>query len=1103
MPILTTVLPFDDAPMPGTTVARTGTKPVVAVPPPPGTWATALATAATIAPSATVALAVTAGLTADAVIAHAVVQLDAYGTFLRVDDWLEVGFTADQVGLVPTMTATLAGTKLVVAGEPQPALQPGQWAVVQVLVSADQVAVIIAGTAYARLPLAAAFTPPSPVTKVRLGSRAGSPAVTAALLGLGDDLPANVTTALEVAEITGFGETVGGFYRAGAKSTFGSPVGVASRAGTTRYQRYDKGVVYFTPGVGTVAVDGKIYDHYTTLNAHDGLLGLPLTDVMAGTAPYASRNRIAAPTVTGDLSSMVRFEHGVITSSKSTGTKEITGPIARHWLLIGGPTSPVGLPVGKLEESPHGWRHHFQFGDIYSTFDGACAEVHGDIVDRYDHSGAWDGPLGLPVVDEAAIDDPKNPGRRVSRFEHGAIYWSPSGKALLIPADWNDAYQDAGGPVGPLGLPAHEPRQVGAPSTVKYLEFEHGLMVHHPPEITFRVVDTIELILVTAKAPDIDDGIEFPLDSDRDAELIVHVSVSVDGTPKPGWDQRRFPNRGHTGKSIEFPHGPITVPVVAATKITVKFEAEDWDLTLENDALGGFEATYGLDTVWGELGPTQSKYRETGHGGDGDVIYEYSLGLPAGPVDGPFRQHKWWEFINGGTDRLTRRMYAEVFEDVEAVHNPWDTAVNPLDALYFELAVKGCASAGNCYGMASLAHRSLFQLTNMRLPLDRWGPANVKIDDGTFPGWLRGDVNRDHMKQLGSSVVGKLLSAFTSNDIFEPTATANRIVARIKRGDLPIISMLKGDLSGGHAVLAYGLSPRPGLPDRILVADPNCPWATEPDEQKCYIEADNNNTWRFVSARQTGPYALFFDVDHGAVCAPTITPMADMEMGVDSVLSALVIIGGDSSDRGVQTGDAQSTMQHIPMLDGNPQVRWFGAQGAVPSAVTAVIAPNGKAPFDLYAATANHRVTISTTFAEQGKIAAFEIQRFASARPSVTAKLKQGPTAAQVRIATRAGRAMRDGWVADARVRISGDETFRFGFTTVGAGLELQGLAGGRAPEVTLRAAADGPGSRYRLTGLGTASAIVLRPVDMASPFGSQLLDVAGSVTVVDPTSVA
>ena len=132
MTILTTPLPFAAAPMSGTTVAGTGAKPVAAAAPPPGVWVTPLLTAAVVAPGASANLTVTEGLSADPVIAHAVVLLQGYDTFLKVDDWLEVGFTSDPVGLVPSMTATLGGKKLVVPGEPQPALVPGQWVVVQV-----------------------------------------------------------------------------------------------------------------------------------------------------------------------------------------------------------------------------------------------------------------------------------------------------------------------------------------------------------------------------------------------------------------------------------------------------------------------------------------------------------------------------------------------------------------------------------------------------------------------------------------------------------------------------------------------------------------------------------------------------------------------------------------------------------------------------------------------------------------------------------------------------------------------------------------------------------------------------------------------------------
>ena len=1088
------------------TVTRSGAKPTpIAAPADPALWVEPLASAATMKPGVQISLTPDAAVASDPVVVEAVVELGGYGSFLRVDNWLDVRMHGSGAALGIGIHASLGGEQLRIDGDASAAMVTGAWARVQVVISADQLAVLVAGIVMVRVPLAAQFVPPSPVKVIRLGTRSGAPSLKAALLAIGDDLPVVVSSALEAAEVAGVGEVTGAFLRVGGKAELGDPTGAEQILPAARFQPYVEGAIYHTARVGAVALHGPIYDRYAALNAHNGPLGLPLTDVQCGTAPYGTRDRNAPPSKKRDKSTMVRFENGIIASSPDTGTAEVMGNIAKHWLLIGGPASPVGLPVGALEESRHGWRFHFQFGDIYERFDHGCAEVHGAILDRYEALGSWEGDLGVPVTDETVVCDANRnaTAARLSVFEHGVIYWSPTTHARALPQAWAEAYLAQGGPAGKLGLPRSEVKMAGP---VEFVEFQSGFMVNHAAA-PFQVIDHVAVTLVSADAPDIDDGVEF-LGEDRDAELISWVTVRSGNSPEPGWDHKRFPSSGHTGKSLSYGSKTVNVAVTPSTKVTVKFETEDWDAISGNDQLGGHSATYGIDTLWGELGPTGSAKVETGKGGDGDVTYRYIMGLPEPPLTGPFRKDRWWQFINAGTDDIGYPLYAETFEDVEAHHNWWDTVNNPLDHLFYELAVKNIAEKGNCFGLSTEGHRANFRTNVFRMPLEKFGPAKTKLDTTGFPGWLRSEMNKGQMHQLGGAVIGTLLARIADLSLWNAVTVANRLAAAIRGGDLPLVSMQESGFEGGHAVLAYGLQPRGGgHPDTILVADPNVPWASNPDENASKIIVDSNGAWKFInngadSTKYRGDLgAMFFDVPGCVLRSPTITPMAEIGIAVQSLLSSLVMMAGDTADELIRPMGGNASLQRVPLYEGTPQRRLYASNGSVPpSGFNTVIVPHGNVQFGMYARTANHAAGMTLKFADSNSIGKINIDRFDTVRPRLVAEIDQKPTTAKVHLASQFGRAHRHGWAVEADVLVSGDAPFSIGFSTVGAGIELEGTAKGKAPTVTLKPLDGSLASKFQLTGMKAGARVELRPADMASPFGSQRLIGLGNDILLDPT---
>ncbi len=1105
------LLPVDEA-LPVEGMAASFTGPDVAPGPPPALstlWPTPLTGSSLFAAGSTVQLTLDAALAADPVLVETVVRLGATGEFLTVGGWLRVGAWVIGTQVYWSLRAELGIETLASESSLLPIQYLKPWPHVQVVISADQLALIVDGSVRIRLPIADRFTVPSSLTEVTVGNEDPGRDLAVAVVMVTDSVPPSVDAAVSAAESVGRGEVRGAFYRAG-EDVVGGEAGPEVVVPGGRHQPFHAGSGYWTSRSGAVVLTGPVWERYVDLGEHASVLGLPITDTQPGTAPYAVRSRDAAPSVAGDDSQMARFEHGIIAWSPETGVREVLGRVAAHWLLLGGPTSVVGLPVGPRTETPHGYRHGFQFGDVFERYDGTVAEVHGGILERYDKEGAWDGPLGSPLTDEEAVrdDSGNDTGARLGRFEHGGIVADPAAGVHLLQEPWWTAYQEEGGPGGPLGAPTSEPVAAGG-NGVTYVTFEHGFLVNHAMT-GIRRVQTIEVTLSEAEAPSIDDGVEFDWgipSADHDAELIVWMSVLVDGVAVPGLDRRRFPDSGYAGRSVSMGNVGAEVAVDPATVITVVGEAEDHDDLSSDDALGGITRTYGIDTIWGEVGPLGPAYSETGSGGDGAVTYSYAIGLPSGPISADFRADRWWCFVNKGTDDLGyNEVYARAFEDVEAHGGVWDTVTNPLDHLFYELAIRGVAEKGNCFGMGNLATRALFDTNQFRLPLSRYGTAKMEVSDPMFPGPLRTVLNIAQAQQLDAAVVSEVLDQISFGVPVSMASTLTGIGDVRTGGDLAVLSMMSVFEGKGHAVLAYGYEPRPGFPDSILIADPNVPSATAADRHVSRIELDNVGGWQYFendtahADYASAKGALLFRIPSRVVRERSVTPMAALALGVAQILSSLILVGGEADLEHAGLGQGSGTLTRVPLLQASPLTRLYAGQGPIPNAARAVLVSRGRADAGVLFRTANVTAGATIRFDEPHVIADVRVDGFDGIRPTLVSSVNADLTAADLHLGTIVGRAQRPGWAARATVHLDRSGPASFGLAPLGVGVVLDGLADGPAPEVELQRLDAPTRSRFVLTDYAPGRRVELRPADMASPFGAQVLTGLGTDIIVTPS---
>jgi hypothetical protein len=185
--------------------------------------------------------------------------------------------------------------------------------------------------------------------------------------------------------------------------------------------------------------------HYRSLGGPAGVLGAP-------TSPLT-------PLVGGYVK---MYTKGRIYYSVATGAHDVrAGAMLDAYLRLGAETSRLGYPDGS--EYPSGQPgvlvQHFHHGRLYHSSRTGTNAVYDVILTRYLALAGPEGVLGLPTRPESAT----NPaGARVSEFERGRIYWSPTTGAWEVTGVFLSYYVRMGGPAGALGLPTSTSYTTGA-----------------------------------------------------------------------------------------------------------------------------------------------------------------------------------------------------------------------------------------------------------------------------------------------------------------------------------------------------------------------------------------------------------------------------------------------------------------------------------------------------------------------------------------------------------------------------------------------------------------------------------------------------------------
>lgn len=195
--------------------------------------------------------------------------------------------------------------------------------------------------------------------------------------------------------------------------TSGEQAGVRSGV---RFNSFQRGRIYWSGSTGAQEIYGAILWRYAVLGADGSPLNVPTSGELAARLPG---------------SRVSNFVGGRIFWSPATGAQEVYGAIGLRYAQLDSELSMLGLPTsGELAGAKAGSRYNtFQRGRIYWSGATGAHEVYGAILLKYLSMGAEASPLGLPTSGEVpgAVA-----GWRVSNFEHGAIYWSPTNGTWVV-----------------------------------------------------------------------------------------------------------------------------------------------------------------------------------------------------------------------------------------------------------------------------------------------------------------------------------------------------------------------------------------------------------------------------------------------------------------------------------------------------------------------------------------------------------------------------------------------------------------------------------------------------------------------------------------------
>jgi uncharacterized protein with LGFP repeats len=246
----------------------------------------------------------------------------------------------------------------------------------------------------------------------------------------------------------------------GPSGPLGLPTGNerSTADGVGRVQGFERGSIYYHPAIGSYPVRGAIQATWAGLGAESGPAGYP----------------VGGEESVGDGRGSVQgFQRASVYWSAATNAQLVWGAVRSIWLASGGPSGPLGYPTAGETDTPNrnGRMQSFEHGTVYWSAATGARIVRGDIATAYDAASGPTGVLGLPKTEAVATADGAG---RVQYFQGGAIYWSAAAGAHIVRGAIGTTWLAQGGPTGRLGYPTSS--ELATP-TGAVQNFQHGSVI--------------------------------------------------------------------------------------------------------------------------------------------------------------------------------------------------------------------------------------------------------------------------------------------------------------------------------------------------------------------------------------------------------------------------------------------------------------------------------------------------------------------------------------------------------------------------------------------------------------------------------------------------
>ena len=177
--------------------------------------------------------------------------------------------------------------------------------------------------------------------------------------------------------------------------------------GIGRFNHFQRGSIYWTPGAGAHDLEAAIRDKWASLGWERSFLGYPISN--QATLPGGQ---------------FVHFQNGSIYWSSATGAQSVHGAIRDKWAATGWETGPLGYPSSDEVAAlgGQGRLNGFEHGMIFWTpATGPHYVLFGPLFNSWSSGGREAGPLGYPISDSYTVNLVE---QRVD-FQHGSLLYNP------------------------------------------------------------------------------------------------------------------------------------------------------------------------------------------------------------------------------------------------------------------------------------------------------------------------------------------------------------------------------------------------------------------------------------------------------------------------------------------------------------------------------------------------------------------------------------------------------------------------------------------------------------------------------------------------------